>query len=43
MGDRAEEAMARTAGPSACCLTNVAADKHFSDAASPQRLYCACS
>jgi hypothetical protein len=24
-------------------LTNVAADKHFSDAAMPQRLYCACS
>ncbi len=26
-----------------CGLTNVAADKHFSDAASPQWLYCACS
>ena len=25
-----------------CRLTNVAADKHFSDAASPQWLYCAC-
>jgi hypothetical protein len=24
-------------------LTNVAADKHFSDAALPQWLYCACS
>jgi hypothetical protein len=29
--------------PALCHLTNVAADKHFSDAASPKWLYCACS
>src|SRR5450759_2804791 len=32
---------AKTSSFHRSCLTNVAADKHFSDAASPQWLYCA--